>query len=121
MILLIKLLGIVILVLGVIYLINPDTMKQYAAFWTKGKRMYSGAALSTLIGIMLLLAATQCAVSWVIALFGIITIVKGIVLFVLGPEKAKTRLNRLVEKPVAVLRVFAILAIVIGALLIYAA
>jgi uncharacterized protein YjeT (DUF2065 family) len=121
MILLIKLLGIVILVLGVIYLIYPDTMKQYAAFWTKGKRIYSGAALSTLIGIIMLLNATQCAVSWIIALFGIISIVKGIVLFVLGPEKAKTRLNRLVEKPVATLRALAVLVMIVGILLIYAA
>ena len=121
MILLIKLLGIAILVLGVTYLLSPDTMKQYAAFWTRGKRMHTGAALSTLIGIILLLAASQCAVSWIIALFGIMSIIKGIVLFVLGPEKAKARLTRWAEKPIAVLRMFAVLAIIIGALLIYAA
>ena len=121
MVTLVKSLGIVIVVFGVIYLLNPNIMKAYMAFWKKGKRLYMGAALSLLIGIILLVAASQCVVSWFVALFGILGLIKGIVLFVLKPEKAISMLNWWAERPVAFLRVHALFALVVGMLLIYCA
>ena len=121
MVILVKLLGIVLVVFGVVYLLNPNIMKQYIAFWKKGKRLYAGAAASLLIGIILLLAASQCAVSWFVTAFGILALIKGIVLFVLKPEKVMPMMEWWLQKPVAFLRGHAIIAIVIGVLLIYAA
>jgi len=121
MVILVKLLGIIIAVFGVIYLLNPNMMKPYVAFWKKGKRLYMGAALSLLIGIILLLAASQCAVSWFVAAFGILGFIKGIVLFVLRQEKMISMINWWAERPVAFLRVHALIALVVGALLIYSA
>ena len=121
MVILVKLLAIVVMVFGVIYLLKPNIIKPYMAFWTIGKRIYMGAILSLVIGIILLLAASQCAVTWFIAAFGILGIIKGIVLFVLGPEKTISMLKWWEEKPVAFLRLHALVAIIIGALLIYSA
>jgi len=121
MVILVKFLGIIIVVFGVIYLLNPKMMKPYMAFWKKGKRLYMGAALSLLIGIVLLLAASQCAVSWFVALFGILGLIKGIVLFVLRQEKAISMINWWAERPIAFLRAHALFALVVGALLIYCA
>lgn len=84
MVILVRLLGILVAGFGVIYLLNPNIIKPYMAFWIVGKRLYMGAILSLLIGIILLLAASQCAVTWFVALFGILGIIKGVVLFVLG-------------------------------------
>ena len=121
MVILVKLLGIIIAVFGVIYLLKPNIMKPYVAFWKRGKRIHIGAVLSLLIGIILLLAASQCAVSWFVAAFGILGLIKGIVLFVLRQEKAISMINWWAERPIAFLRVHALFALVVGALLIYSA
>ena len=118
---LIRLLGIAIVAFGVMYLLNPDIIKPYMVFWLKGKRIYGGAVLSLVIGIVFLLAAAQCAVSWFIALFGILALVKGIVLFVTGEKKVKSWLNWWVERSVMFRRIHAVTAIIMGVLLIYAA
>ena len=80
-----------------------------------------GGALSLLIGIILLLAAPQCRISWFVALFGILGLIKGIALLVIKPEKAISMINWWVERPVGFLRVHALFAFVVGALLIYCA
>ncbi len=121
MVLLVKFLGIVAVVLGVVYIIKPEIMRQYIDFWTKGKRLHAGAVLSLLIGIVFLLAASQCSISWFIALFGILGIVKGIVLFAVKQEKAISWCKWWMERPVTFLRIHALLVIAIGVLLIYAA
>ncbi len=42
MLILVKLLGIVIVVMGVIFLISPTAFKQYAAFWRQRKKLLRG-------------------------------------------------------------------------------
>ena len=121
MVILIRLLGIVTVVFGAIYLLKPDIIKPYMAFWMIGKRLYGGAVLSLAIGIILLLAASQCTITWFVALFGILGLVKGIVLFVAGQEKMKSWADWWIERPITFRRVHALVAIIIGALLIYAA
>ncbi|MBL7081134.1 MAG: hypothetical protein ISS44_01000 [Candidatus Omnitrophica bacterium] len=121
MVILVKLLGIIIVVFGVIYLLKPSIMKSYISFWKRGKRLYIGGILSLLIGVILLLAASQCRMSWFVAAFGILGLSKGIVLLVLREEKMRTMINWWAERPIAFLRVHALFALVVGALLIYSA
>jgi len=121
MLILVRLFGIVMVAFGVIYLISPQATKKYMAFWTKGRRIYTGGGLSILIGIILLLAASQCRLVWFVILIGIWALIKGIVLLVLGPEKLKSRINWWTERPVGVLRLLSLLVLAIGVLLIYSA
>lgn len=121
MIVLVKLFGIVVVVFGVIFLLKPDVIRPYMDFWTKGKRIYTAAVLNLIIGIILLLAASQCRLAWLIALIGIWGIIKGVILFVLGPEKLKSRIEWWKGRPVGILRLAALLCLAIGALIIYAA
>lgn len=121
MVILVKFLGIFIVVFGVVYLLNPNIIKPYIAFWKRGKRLYMGGALSLLIGIILLLAAPQCRISWFVALFGILALIKGIALLVIKQEKAVAMINWWAERPVGFLRAHALFALLVGALLIYCA
>ena len=121
MVILVKLLGIIIVIFGVVYLFNPNIIKPYMAFWRRGKRLRMGAGLSLLIGVIFLLAASQCRLSWFVALFGILGLIKGVVLFVIKPEKAILMINWWAERPVGFLRGHALFALVVGALLIYCA
>jgi len=121
MVMLVKLLGMVIVAFGVVYLLNPNIIKPYMDFWKRGKRLYMGGALSLLIGIVFLLAASQCRWRGFIVAFGILSVAKGIWLFVIKQEKAISMINWWAERPVGFLRGHALFALVVGALLIYCA
>lgn len=121
MVMLVKFLGTIIVVFGVVYLLNPNIIKPYIAFWKRGKRLYMGGALSLLIGIILLLAAPQCRINWFIAAFGILALIKGVALLVIKQEKAVSMINWWAERPVGFLRGHALFALAVGALLIYCA
>ena len=117
MFLLVKILGIAMLVEGIIFLLNPKTVKKLASFWMQGKRVMIGAILSLLFGIGFLSIASQCKIPLVLTILGIISLAKGIFLLSLGPDKAKAKISWWTERPDGVMRLIAILAIAMGVLL----
>lgn len=115
----VKFLGILIVGFGVAYFVKPGIIKAYMAFWKGTKRLYLGGALALLIGIIFLLAAAQCRWRGFIVAFGILSVAKGIWLFVISQEKVISILEWWVKRPIAFLRGHAVCAIIIGVLLIY--
>ena len=120
MVVLVRLFGIVMAIFGVIFLVSPGHYKEYITFWTKKGRIRIGAILSILISIIMLLAASQCRWSGFVALIGIMALIKGIVLFVMGPKKLVSKMEWWMARPPATLRLLAVVALLIGILLIYA-
>ena len=121
MVILVKLLGIFIVCFGVVYLLKPSIIKLYMAFWAERKKIYIGAALSLIISGLLLFAAPQCRVAWFVTAFGILGLIKGIALLAVKHEKIIAMLNWWQGRSVVFLRVHALAALIIGALLIFAA
>ena len=121
MVALVKLLGIVIVGVGVAFFVKPSIIKQYMDFWKTRKRLYLGGALALLIGIIFLLAAPQCRWRGFITVFGILSIIKAVCLFVFGQEKLVAFMNWWAKRPITFLRVYALFAITLGVLLIYSA
>ncbi|MFH1888919.1 MAG: hypothetical protein ABH806_02380 [Candidatus Omnitrophota bacterium] len=121
MAILVKLLGIIILALGVVFLINPDMVKKYMLFWTKGRMIYAGAAVAALIGMVLLIAASQCRLAWFVSLMGIVSIIKGAYIFAFGQKSLTSMMNWWIEKPTLALRFVGLFELMLGALFIYAA
>ena len=119
MVALVKLLGIVIVGFGVAFFVNPNIIKQYMAFWKTRQRLYLGAALAFLIGIVFLLAASQCRWTGFIVAFGILSLAKGIWLFIFGQEKLISFMDWWAKRPNTFLRGYAVFAITLGVLLIY--
>ncbi len=115
----VKLIGIVIVAAGVVYFVKPNLMKKVADFFAREKWIYVGGLLSFIIGIIFLRAASQCAISWLVILFGLMSLIKGILAFVLSKQKIKSLLNALTKKPLKTLRAIAIADIVLGVMLIY--
>jgi len=120
MVALIKLVGIVIVILGVAYLLRPELMKQYMSFWTKNKRLYMGAIISAIVGAILLLGAPQCRIAWIVTVIGIWALLKGLLILVLGKEKMVSTIKWWQKKPIKTLRSLAIVVIAMGVLLIFA-
>ncbi|MBL7084556.1 MAG: hypothetical protein ISS43_00415 [Candidatus Omnitrophica bacterium] len=117
----VKFLGIFIVGFGVAYFVNPSMIKQYMDFWKTRKRLYLGGALALLIGIVFLLAASQCRWRGFIVAFGILSLAKGICLLVISPEKVISFMNWWIKKPITFFRVHAVFAVILGVLLIYSA
>lgn len=119
MAILVKLFGIAIVVMGIIFLINPKVLRQYVTFWKQRKRLYMGGILALLIGIIFLLAASQCRLAGIIIIFGILSILKGVFYFAVGQKKLDSMLNWWQKRSLPAVRLYAIIIVALGALLIY--
>jgi len=120
MLIAVRLIGVAIVGMGVAFLLKPKLYKQYMAFWQPGKRLYLGAILAILIGVVLLLAATQCRLVGFILALGILSLVEGIMLM-LKQEKMKSMFKWWQGRPLLLLRFMGLVVLAIGALLIYSA
>jgi hypothetical protein len=120
MTLLAKLIGVYIVVMGSLFLLRPKTIRQFIAFWGKGKRLYVVGISRLLIGTVLLLAAPQCRRPWFVFILGILIILLlSMPYFILGEERLKAMFNRWDKRPAVVIRLMGLICLVIGALLIY--
>jgi len=106
---------------GVIYLAKPATMKKFATYWMKDNRIYAGGVISVVIALVLFRAAGLCSTPWFVVLAGIMSLAKGACAFFLGPKKIKPWIQKLMEKQIGTLRTIALIPLIIGILLIYAA
>lgn len=100
-------------------MISPKMFKQYLAFWQKEKRLYAGGVLDLLIGIIFLLAASQCRLVGTIIALGIIGLLKGILIFTVGLKMLNPIFSWWQERPLPILRLIASITIAFGALIIY--
>ncbi|UCH12304.1 MAG: hypothetical protein JSW18_05680 [Candidatus Omnitrophota bacterium] len=121
MVILVRLFGIVIVVMGIIFLLNPKALKQYIAFWRQQKRLYVGGILSLLFAVIFLLGASQCRLAWVIVIFGIWALIKGVLLFTLGQKRLNAYLDWWLGRPISIVRLLGIVALALGILIIYSA
>jgi hypothetical protein len=121
MLILVRLIGIFVVGAGVIFLLSPKTMRQFMAFCGKGRELYIAGILRILIGVIFLLAASQSRIAWVIVTLGILALIGGVTFFILGLERVKTMLSWWHVRSLLVLRILALLAIAVGALILYSA
>ena len=119
MAILIKLFGIVVVIMGAAFLINPKLIKQYIGFWQQQKRLHIGGAIALLLGIIFLLAASQCRLAGVIMVLGIMSIAKAIFIFTRGLKGFQPMFNWWLARPDSFLRAYAVFALAMGALVIY--
>ena len=59
----IKIMGIVLVFLAVLYLLKPDIMKSLMEFFKQGKRIYFAGLIRIVLAIVFLLAARECDIT----------------------------------------------------------
>jgi len=119
MLILVKLVGMIAVAMGIVFLLSPKMMRQLIVFCQKGRRPYMMGALRILVGIVFLLAAPQSSVVWVIVTIGILALLGGITIFIIGLERFKSMLRWWHGRPLLFLRLIALLAIGFGMLILY--
>ena len=117
----IKIIGIAIALMGFVYILRPDIMKWLMEFFKKGKRIYFAALIRFALAVVFLAAARECKYPWVIFVFGILCLLGGLLILVLGPEKIRRMFEWYQKQPVLLLRVIALIALAIGAIIIISA
>lgn len=117
----IKSLGIVFILVAILYLLKPDVMKRILEFFKKGKRIYFAGLIRLALAVVFLLGARECRRFWVVFAFGILFLMGGLLIFVLRPEKTRRMLDWWQKQSVLLLRVVAVIALAIGALIIFSA
>jgi len=121
MILFVQIIGALIILAGFIYLICPKKIKGMVKFWIKGRRIYWAAMINLLIGMALVMAATNCEMKWIVYIFGIISLLKAALLFSINRTHFEKMLLWWSDRPANIIRFMGILALAMGLLLVYAA
>ena len=119
MLILVKLIGIVMVAMGIIFLVSPTTMRQFMLLCEKGKRVYMMGVLRILFGVIFLLTASQSRIVGVTVTLGILFIIAGVTIFILRLDRIKTMLKWYYGRPLLVLRLIALIVIALGALILY--
>ena len=121
MVIFVKFFGVVIAVIGIIFLINAKVLRQYMSFWKQEKRLRIGGIIAFIFGIIFLIAAPQCRLAGLITVLGIWSIIKAALLFTLGQKRIYAYLDWWLNKPISVTRLLGLIALAFGVLLIYSA
>jgi hypothetical protein len=70
---------------------------------------------------MLILAAPECKLAWVVFTLGILSLLGSLLIVILGKDRVRARIIWWAERPALVMRILGLVALAIGALLIYSA
>ncbi len=117
----IKIVGIVFIFAGAVYLIKPDVIKSLMNFFKQGRRLYFAGLIRFALAVVFLLAARECDITWVIAAFGILFLMSGLLIFMLGLDRSKSIIDWWQKQPLLLLRVVALLTMAFGAIITYSA
>ena len=115
----IKIVGILIVLAGIVFFLRPEMMNRLLVFFKKGKRVYFMGLVRFALAIVFLLGAGQCRIKQVIAAFGILFLISGLLIFLLGAEKVAAILDWFLKQSVLLKRISAVLALAVGAAIIY--
>jgi uncharacterized protein YjeT (DUF2065 family) len=120
-VILIKSLGIIISLMGIVYLLRTDIIKKLMSFFKKGKRIYLPGILRLALAVVFLVAARECRYPWIIFASGIIFMAGGLLIFLLGPEKIRRMLDWYQKQSTLIFRVIALIVLVFGVIIILSA
>lgn len=114
----VRIVGIVFVLIGILYLLKPGVLKRLMEFFKQGKRIYFAGLIRFALAIILLLAARECKDFWVIFLFGVLFLISGLLIFVIPLEKLKSYIGWWQKQSLVLLRVLSLIALAIGAVII---
>lgn len=112
--------GALIVFEAVVLLIKPDLYRKAVKLLARGRLMYIPAALVIVFGVIFLVYARACNIPWLIIVFGLIMLAKGIWLFAVKIDNVRATMQWLQERGDTTLRILGILALAIGAVILYA-
>lgn len=117
MIILVKLVGVLIMALGLVIFASPAFTQKIFDFFKEGKKIYIAGVIRTVVGILLFLCASQSAVPLAAIALGLMFLVSGIVVFAADIEKLKAFIASYSQMPTLVIRLLGLVAASFGILI----
>ena len=118
---LVVLFGVLIVATGAAALIQPTFLRRWLERWAEGRRLYAAIALRLAAGGLFLAAAPDCRLPGVINVVGVILLASGVIGLLLGVERLRTFARWWLARSDAVVRLWAVVTVGFGALVVYAA
>ena len=119
--LLIQILGILIVLEGVLFILQPNLMQRFITFFVSGKRLYYSAIGKIIFAVMFLIGGSECKFPVVIIVVGILALTGGIFPCAAGIEQQKRFLGWWLKKSSVFSRICGIIVVLFGALILYSA
>ncbi|MBN1816957.1 MAG: hypothetical protein JW828_06325 [Sedimentisphaerales bacterium] len=114
-------LGLIVLAWGIVFLIKPNVSKRMIRFWAFSRLILLGAIIKLAVGILFLIAARECKVTWLIVVFGLIGCLQGIVFLAMQQKKRRAVMEWLLARSLLMHRVLGVATVLIGAAIAYGA
>ncbi len=117
----VKVVGVLLVCVGLLYAVKPQIGRSIAKFFTKGKRLYLGGVVRLALAVLFLLSATKCKYPWIIGAFGIVFLLGSLIIFLVGPARLSPMLIWFQGRSLVWGRIVGGIVFVLGGIIIYAA
>ncbi len=111
--------GILALAFGIAILVRPRVIRIYFSLCKKNNYLKIGGLIAIPVGIIFLMAASECRITWLVTFLGIWSIIKGVLLLAINKETLFAYIDWWQEKSLIILRLLGGATIALGALIIY--
>jgi hypothetical protein len=116
----VKIIGVAITLLGIVYIVSPVTIKVWLKFWETGRRPAWAVLVSFSVGVLFLASADKCTISWIPSAIGALCIVKSIVFLIYGPKRLLMKAWIWFDQRIALIRFLGFIPVALGIMLIIA-
>jgi hypothetical protein len=120
MAIIVKIIGIVIALLGIVYIISPVTVKIWLKAWERGRLPGIAVLINLLIGALLISSAAECTISWIPFSIGGLCVVKGLILLIYGPKRLIMKASIWLDPRITLIRFSGLIPIGLGVMLLMA-
>lgn len=105
---------------GLLAVLAPDKMRGFVKFMGEEKRYYLAAIFRLVVAVIFLILARDVQHTRIILLLGLLFLIGGILVLVIPGPKIKSMLDWWITKPLWVYRLWGVVAVMFGVLIIYA-
>ncbi|HOW36537.1 MAG TPA: DUF2065 family protein [Candidatus Omnitrophota bacterium] len=116
MIILVKIVGILIMALGLMIFVSPEFTQKLFAFFKDGKKIYYAGVFRSVVGLILILGSGESLVPLAAIALGLMFLVSGIAVFASDTEKLKAFIESYSQMPALVIRLLGLVATSFGIL-----
>lgn len=117
----VKIVGVIFICIGLLFLSKPGAVRALTEFFAQGKRLYSSGVIRLVVAVLFLLSATKCTHPWIVGVFGIAFLLGGLTIFLAGPAKLTPVLTWFMGRSPVWSRIAGGVILVLGGVIVYAA
>ena len=113
-----SLIGLLMAIAGCVCFLCPNNLRRITASCQKAKRLYTAGIIRTICGIIFILASSASKSVMIVRTAGALILLNGMLIFALGPRRIKPAVDWIRKKPDIFLRLFSLIFMAVGILLI---